>query len=191
MNIQEVRCTGCKTPLPLAAFRAGELAPCPVCHARIQVEVFPALFRDIRPGDAAEPVLVDNESSCFYHPRKKAVVPCDSCGRFLCALCDVELNGQHLCPACLESGKKKGKLKHLENERTLYDRLALGLATLPLLVWPVTVLTAPMAIYVGIRYWNSPPSLVAPTKRHYVFAIVIGTLELTIWALVLYSVFNR
>ena len=76
-------------------------------------------------------MLVDGEASCFYHPAKKAVLPCESCGRFLCAVCDVEMNGQHLCPACLASGKKKGRLKQLENRRTLYDSLALGRRRLP------------------------------------------------------------
>src|SRR5262249_16864330 len=154
-----------RTPLSPQSLGTSELVACPRCKARLQVVVFPALFRGLTPGAAAEPVLVENEASCFYHPRKKAVIPCDNCGRFLCALCGVELNQQHLCPACLESGKKKGKLAHLENKRTLYDRMALGLAVFPMLVFWLTIITAPMALYIAIRYWKSPTSLVGHGKR--------------------------
>ena len=45
-----------------------------------------------RPGriTVADALLSEGESSCFYHPNKRAVVPCDQCGRFLCTLCRVD-----------------------------------------------------------------------------------------------------
>src|SRR6187549_347010 len=104
-----VRCSRCQALLPVASYRNDEMVPCPSCSSALQVYAFPALFRPVEAGKTGDLVIVDGESSCFYHPEKKAVVTCSYCGRFLCALCDVDFNGEHLCPPCIESGKKKGK----------------------------------------------------------------------------------
>ena len=125
-------CTKCQVPVPEFIYNQGVLAPCPGCGSMLQVEVFPALLKPLPEGRAGETILVEGEASCFYHPQKRAVLPCAACGRFLCALCDVELNNEHLCPGCLESGRKKGKLIQLETKRTLYDSSALLLSVFPI-----------------------------------------------------------
>src|SRR5688572_22347721 len=135
MLTRRVRCTQCQVPLAVEFYNTGVTHPCPGCHAQLRVEAFVALIQPPRPGVAAEQVLVEGESSCFFHPAKKAAVACDGCGRFLCTVCDIELSGQHLCPQCLESGKRTGKLGQIDNQRTLYDSLALALATYPLLIF--------------------------------------------------------
>src|SRR5438128_1733856 len=104
MNPSTVLCSRCNAPLPETLFNRQEFAPCPSCASLLQVEIFSAFFRPLAQGRPGETLLVETESSCFYHPQKKAVVPCDACGRFLCALCDCELQGKHFCPACLETG---------------------------------------------------------------------------------------
>jgi hypothetical protein len=176
-----IECPKCRTPLFDGVFNQPDLAPCPACGAPVQVEVFPAFFRKIAPGQNAQAVLVEGESSCFYHPQKKAVRPCDSCGRFLCALCDCELNSQHFCPSCLETGKSKGKIKSLENQRTRYDTIALGLAIAPILIFYFTLITAPMALYVAIRYWKAPQSIVRRSRVRLILAIIIALLEIAGW----------
>jgi hypothetical protein len=145
------------------------------------VEIFPALFRQFTPGRGGDRLLTEEEASCFYHPQKRAAVPCDACGRFLCGLCDCELNGRHLCPVCLEAGGRKGKIKNLQTSRTLYDSIALALAVYPVaLVFGIyfTPITAPMALYVAIRHWNSPRGLVRRTRARFVAAIVLAVMEL-------------
>ena len=182
MTPRFVACTKCQASLPPALYNAPELRACPSCGAWLQVEVFPAALRPPGPGAVGEAVMVEGEASCFYHPAKKAVVPCESCGRFLCAICDVDMNGRHLCPACLESGKKKGKLKQLENRRTLYDSLALAVAVYPVIFAPVTLIGAPVALYIAIRYWNAPNSIVPRSRWRAVLAIIIALLEMAAWA---------
>jgi hypothetical protein len=181
-----VACTRCKMPLPEFVVNRGEFVPCPECAALLRVEVFPALFRAQVQGQEAEALLDEAESSCFYHPAKRAVVPCEACGRFLCALCDVELRGQHLCPSCLEIGKSKGKLKTLQNNRVLYDNAALALALLPILIFWTTLITAPVALFVALRYWKAPSSLLPRTKIRFIFAIVIAIVQMLVWAGVIY-----
>jgi len=190
MNLA-LQCPKCAAPLPDAVLNRSDLTPCPKCDAPLQVEVFPAFFRRIAPGRDGEIVMVEGESTCFYHPQKKAIVPCEGCGRFLCALCDCELHGEHFCPACLETGRKKGKIKRLENERVVYDDVALALAILPLLIPYFTLLTAPVALYLALRYWNTPRSILHRTKWRFVCAIIFATLELIGWGLVFYFLFSR
>jgi hypothetical protein len=190
MTSPSLVCPKCKTPLPDELLNRPAPAPCPGCAAPVQAEIFPAFFKSITPGKEGEALLVESESSCFYHPQKKAELPCQGCGRFLCALCDCELHGEHFCPACLEIGKKKGKIKRLENERTLYDSIALSLAVLPMLIFYFTIITAPMAIFVAVRFWNAPRSIVHRTKVRHVLAIIIATLQLAGWALGLFFIFN-
>jgi hypothetical protein len=167
-------------------FNLPNLAPCPACRVPLHVEVFPALFRPPARGRGGEALMVEGESSCFYHPQKKAIVPCQGCGRFLCALCDCELRGEHFCPACLEVGRQKGRIQRLENQRTLYDGIALSAAVLPLLIFYFTVVTAPIALYIALRYWNAPRSIVHRTKIRLVMAIIVATLQIIGWGVGVY-----
>jgi hypothetical protein len=181
MNSALVHCPKCRWQLSESIFNRQDLLPCPSCQTPLEIEIFPAFFRRITPGQNAEALLVEGESSCFFHPEKKAVIPCVGCGRFLCALCDCELHGQHFCPACLEAGRTKGKIKSIENQRTLHDNIALALAFYPLIVWCMTIFTAPAAVYLSIRHWNSPRSIVHRTKIRFVLAIIVAGLEIIGW----------
>jgi len=172
-------------------FNRRELVPCPMCAAPLQIEIFPALFRHIGPGRDGEALVIEGESSCFYHPQKKAVLPCEGCGRFLCALCDCELHGQHFCPACLEVGRKKGKIRRLENQRMLYDDIAMSLAVLPLVIFYLTLITAPVALFMSIRYWNAPRSIVHRTRWRFIVAILFATAEIAGWGIGIFLLTTR
>ncbi len=191
MNSPLVQCPNCRATVLDGIFNRPELAPCPACRAPLQIEIYPALFRPRTTGRDGELVMTEGESTCFYHPGKKAVLPCQACGRFLCALCDCELHGEHFCPSCLEVGKTKGKIKKLENRRTLYDNIALSLAIVPVLVIfgiYFTCFTAPMALYIAIRYWNAPRSIVHRTRLRYVLAIILASLQIVAWVVGIYFI---
>jgi hypothetical protein len=194
MVSSRMECPECQTPVLESALNQYRLTPCNGCSSLLEVEVFPALFRQNAPGQTGEVLLADGESACFYHANKKAVLPCHSCGRFLCALCDCELNGEHFCPACLEAGKTKGKIKNLENQRTLYDSIALMLAVLPLatvVFWFFTPITAPIALFMSIAYWNAPRSIIHRTKIRYVIALVFAVLQIAGWGIAIYLLFTN
>jgi hypothetical protein len=180
--------------LSAGAVNQSTLIPCPACHGPLQVETFPALFRQNLRGELGTAALMDDESTCFNHPEKQAVIPCQNCGRFLCALCDCELGGEHFCPSCLEAGRTTRKIKSLENQRTLYDSIALTLAIAPIFTIYFTLITAPMSLYVAIRHWNAPRSIVHPTRARSILAIIIASLQVVGWVsifILLYSAYQR
>jgi hypothetical protein len=171
-------------PLPGAMVNSRELAPCPHCGKKMDLRVYPAQFREAQSVSTGELLMVDGEASCFYHPRKKASIPCDWCGRFLCSLCDVDLAGKHLCPACIDTGQKKGKLVQLENKRILWDSAALAMALLPVIVWFITLVTAPVAIIIAIMAFKKPSSVVPRTRIRIYLALLIATAQLVTWGVV-------
>jgi hypothetical protein len=102
----------------------------------------------------------------------------------------VELHGQHLCPACIESGRRKGALTTLENRRLLWDNIALFTAVLPIatvLFWFLTIVTSPAAILLAIIGWRKPPSLVPRWSRfRFVFTILFSLATLGGWIAAIY-----
>ena len=194
MNNALIQCPKCRAWLVEGVFNQPEFAPCPACGTPLQVEVFPALFRETGTGRSGEAIMVEGESSCFFHPQKKAVVPCAGCGRFLCALCDCEFRGEHYCPACLEAGKDKGKIVALDRQRTRYDNIALSIAVLPMLLVPLiyfTIVTAPMALFIVIRYWKAPRSLVQPGSFRFILAIIVALLQIGGWTALVIGLFSH
>ena len=180
MESSLVQCSKCQAVLFPEAFNSGQFSLCPSCEAPLAVEVFPAILQTPSAA-AAEPLLVEGQSSCFYHPAKKASIVCQGCGRFLCGLCDLELNGRHVCPACLEAGQKKSKFKDLENTRVLWDHIALAVAIFPLLFFWPSVLTAPYALYLVIRYRKAPCSLTGTSHLAFAAAGVLAAVETAGW----------
>lgn len=179
-----IACVKCMAQLDEATFNTSGLSACPTCGTLTRSDVFPALYKEIPTGNPGETLLVDEEASCFYHPQKKAVTPCSECGRFLCALCDVELNGEHLCLSCLQADKKH---KDLDNQRILYDNIALCLAVGAFLMWIVSCITAPIVIYIVIRYWKAPTSILPRTKIRFIAAFIIASLQIAGWLFLILS----
>ncbi|HTS76455.1 MAG TPA: hypothetical protein VMG40_09645 [Bryobacteraceae bacterium] len=173
----ELRCGECSWPVPLEAWNRDGAVRCPVCGASILMAVFPAIGRK-RAGAQPEAVIADSEASCFYHPASRAVVPCDECGRFLCSLCEIEIDSRRLCPKCFEAGVASNRLQAAETRRTMYDTIALSLATFPaLLFWPAIV-GAPAALYTIVRRWRTPLSIVPRTRVRYYLAALLALAEI-------------
>ncbi len=174
-------CSKCGTPLPWNTFSSEGAKACPACDVPTYAFVFPALYAPPRAAPTGEQLVVDDEASCFYHAEKKAVIACERCGRFLCALCDVQLGEEHICPRCIEAGVEKNKLRHLTKRYFQYDNLALALAVVPLLCvfWFATPVTAPAAVFIAIRYWKRPLSILPRSRWRYVLAVILALGELT------------
>lgn len=185
-----IECPKCKTILRENAINSGELTACSACGVSLRVDVFPALYKEPEIGALGENIAHSSEASCYYHQEKKAVIHCSMCGRFLCALCNLEIGNQNLCPACLETGEKKKKLDILENHRILYDNIALFLALLPftLIFWFLSLVSAPVALFIAIRFWKAPTSLIHRSKVRFVAAFFLACLQLAGWSMFIYEI---
>ena len=103
----------------------------------------------------------------------------------------LRIAGPTFCPACLEAGKSKRKIQNLDNQRTRYDSIALSLTILPMLIYYLTFITAPMALFVAIRYWNAPPSLVGQNRARSIAAIVLALLQIAGWITLIFFLAHR
>ena len=185
MRTLKIDCGKCKAHISFPLASPSITSFCSSCGTDVNAEVFPALLKGQAPADKGETIVIDDESSCFFHPKKKAAIVCEGCGRFLCSLCDIEFKGRHLCSTCIESGAKKGKDGEMRKDMTYYDEIALTLAIFPLILFYITVITAPIALYIAIRHWNTPLSAIPRSKARFVIAIIFAGLELTGWGILL------
>jgi len=175
-----VPCNRCDRPLPTWELAAQHAALCPECGAYSTVRVFPALFYGPS-GPATAEAAGEGEATCFDHPAKRAMASCSRCGRFVCQLCLVDFKGAVWCPACFTAGEYAAKTGEPENSRTLYDSTALMVAVVPLLLWPFTAISAPIALFVALRYWNRPLSLVRRWRWRSVLAALVALCEIAGW----------
>ncbi len=182
-------CSACNTDLPADFGAASEFSACPGCRVQLRAEIFPALYKPQRLGELARPVVDANDASCFFHPEKQAATACEGCGRFLCALCDLDLNGHHYCPQCLRSGQKK---ELFESYRVSYASMALFCAAMPILIWPLTLVTAPFSLFFAIWGWNKSPSLTGKKRRlSSIAAIFLSLLQVAAWVAVFTGLFHK
>jgi hypothetical protein len=177
-------------PLPEWELTAGEASSCPECGVQHQVKIFPAALR-VAPSTQSESAG-EGEAACFDHPASRAVGACTQCGRFVCQLCVVELVGSSYCPSCMAAGVFKASARELGSSRVAYDSIALTAAVAPLLFFPITVLTGPLAIFLALRYWKRPVPLMHRNRWRFTAAILIGLLEVGgLGWLILYALLRR
>ncbi len=154
-------------------------ARCSGCEAHVEAAAFPALFRG-GPRAVNEPVVSD-EAACFFHPNCVAAFSCGRCGRFLCALCRISWAGENVCTACLEVASKAGKGHALASSRFHFDSLALALATLPVLTWIFSMLTAPLALGFALFTWQRECSIAPRSKIRFIGALLFSVLTIAGW----------
>ncbi len=158
---------------------------CPVCFRETSIELFPAAFRTPQELDLPAQTPLDDEASCYEHPGRKAAGLCWRCGRFVCKLCEVELGTQTWCPVCLLDQHSEAA-ESLVRNRTLFDSIALALATLPMLVFLYpSLLTWPIVMYLGIRHWKTPSSLVPRNKWRMVLALSVASVQMLLLLLLI------
>jgi hypothetical protein len=174
----ELPCPKCGQILDAPAWRDGNGGTCRICRVRFDFMGFPALSFQ-RPGAIPKAVVVAEHATCFHHPENQAESLCEGCGRFLCSVCAISYGGRLLCAACIKAGTTTdpGSIR----TRTLYPGIAMAVAVLPLLIWPVTLLSAPVALCVVYSGWRKPQSLVQPGRTKLIIAAIIALVEIGAW----------
>jgi hypothetical protein len=190
MSAGAISCPSCLSPLPASACNTPRLISCVHCGDQVQATVFPAYFREVKKGRTAE-TLVESVASCFYHENKKAVIPCDDCGRFLCALCDLEIHGRHVCPRCLETADTRGGGTQFTNRRVVHDQAALTLSLVSVLLGPVVLLTGPLVLVLGVLAFLRPGSIVGRSPAKAVTGMLLAVAQMALWIVILMEVDAR
>lgn len=104
-----------------------------------------------------------------------------------------------VCLKCLENLCKGGKDRNFETKRTLWDNISLyfslgplvfaGISLMTIVGYPfsilaifATIVTAPIAIFVALRYWNAPRSLVPRGRARLIVSITTAVIQILVWA---------
>ena len=170
-----IRCDRCGTPVDAAAWNTGLFAPCP-CGAKLYARTYPMLVSPLPGGRGGSDLSGEDQSCCFHHPKKQAVVACDTCGRFLCGLCDLAVGERHVCGTCFRRAMLESTDAQLCPHRPTHDQAAITLAVIPV--------TAPLGVYLALRHWNSPGSVLGVRKRLMATAVVVGLISTAFWGYV-------
>ena len=159
---------------------AGNVVPigtgwqtCPYCEKRLQIRVWPG----VRQNNHAATALSD-QATCFFHPDKAFQACCQRCGRFVCALCDLQLGAEHVCPTCFErgradSGAEAGKAEWRYRD-VLYDSIALSVGWGWIVFWPAIVAAFPAVIFLHVKYRKAPRAYLIPRSGWRFWAAYVG-----------------
>jgi len=155
---------------------------CPYCDKQLEIRLWPI----VRQNNNATEALTD-QATCFFHPDKAFQACCQRCGRFVCALCDLQLGAEHVCPACFERGRGDSGSEAAKAEwryrDVLYDSMALTLGWGWLLIWPTIVVAVPAVIFLHVKYRKAPRSYLIPRSGWRFWVAYAGI----IWAPLLFA----
>jgi len=148
-----VTCPHCSVDIPADS----QWQSCPHCQKWLQIRIWPIVRQNTNSVSA-----LSDQATCFFHPDKAFQACCQRCGRFVCALCDLQLGAEHVCPTCFErgradSGAEAGKAEWRYRD-VLYDSIALTVGWVWILVWPVIVAALPAVIFLHVKYRKAPRS---------------------------------
>lgn len=159
---------------------------CPSCASRLQACLWPAIRQNTKAA-----VALSDQATCFFHPDKAFQACCQRCGRFVCALCDLQLGAEHVCPTCFERGRSDshagaGKAEWRYRD-VLYDSIALTVGWGWILFWPTIVAALPSVITLHVKFRKAPRAYLIPRSGWRFWAAYVGLL----WAplLVGFSIF--
>jgi hypothetical protein len=169
---------------------AGDVVPveagwqsCPYCEKRMQIRIWPVTRQNTNAATA-----LSDQATCFFHPDKAFQACCQRCGRFVCALCDLQLGAEHVCPACFErgraqSGAEAGKAEWRYRD-VLYDSIASTVGWGWILFWPAIVAAIPTVIILHVKYRKAPGSYLIPRSGWRFWAAYVGL----VWAPLLFGI---
>jgi hypothetical protein len=185
MKPPSISCMRCRAPLPVVAAGAGaQTMVCSRCALPADVLLFPALYRPDENRQASTRAL-SGDATCFNHPERQALSVCETCGRMLCGLCQIDFNTRTLCAACLhrehDAARRGGK--GFDAQRFRYDHIAFVVTVISPLIWYVSFATAAYALYLTIRHWRTPVSLLPFSRWRFVVASLLAVCILAGWVI--------
>jgi len=192
--VPAVTCPSCDTPIQwMSVSPEGTIAGnCTHCERPLAGRIFPRFFNSSGQAVASREVFVSGKAACYNHESKEAVTACDHCGRFLCSLCELPLEGKTYCPVCMEKLDRDGNIQTFKHHETRHDSIAVALALLPLLLWPFTIITGPLTIVYIWKYWSTPRTSILPRWRwRFYVAGVMALIQCVGWVWLMYMLFRK
>lgn len=189
-----VTCPSCHKPIQWQSVSPdGSVdGECPSCESPLYGTLFPKLHGEPERRVPTGSDLPAAKAACYNHPAKEAVAACDQCGRFLCALCELPVEGKLYCPSCMEKMDQEGHLRMFKRRETRHDSVSLALAFLPLIIWPLTIVTAPLTLLYIWKYWSTPnQSILRRTRWRFYVAGLCALAQCAGWSWVLYMFITR
>ncbi|HEX6804820.1 MAG TPA: hypothetical protein VF133_14165 [Terriglobales bacterium] len=146
---------------------------CPSCANRLQAYLWPVLRQN-----TSAAVALSDQATCFFHPDKAFQACCQRCGRFVCALCDLQLGVEHVCPTCFERGRAHSGVEAGTAEwryrDVLYDSIAVTVGWVWILIWPTFVAALPAVIFLHVKYRKAPRSYLIPRSGWRFWGAYVG-----------------
>jgi hypothetical protein len=181
-----VTCPNCGLEVVASETKMG-WQDCPGCEKRLQIRTWPVARQRINPAAA-----LPDQATCFFHPDKGFQACCQRCGRFVCALCDLQLGAEHVCPTCLERGRADAGLNSGETEwrhrDVLYDSIAVAVGWGWIIVWPMILAAIPVAIVLHVKYRKAPRSYLVPRSGWRFWAAYVGFIWLPLLIAIPFSI---
>lgn len=155
-------------------------ATCPGCSSEIHAWQAPGRnHRGRKPAQLPTPALAgEDDARCRFLPDLKAEVVCDSCGALMSEQAAARWGAKVFCLPCVHRLRESGGGGELVAGAKIYDNLALLLVTL---LAPLSLLTAPVAIYLLIRYRRAPRGMVPRSAFRWWLALGLSLLSLLVW----------
>lgn len=181
-------CPHCLADLEIARVVSGMQA-CPSCFGSFEAMRFQAPDRAAAVQRLAE-AGPGAETACAAHPANVAVVNCQRCGVFMCALCRIDADEMALCPACFDRLSAEGALASTRTTFRDYGRQASNTAIAGLLLMVFGLAIGPAAIYYGVRSLKQLRQMGETAGRaRAVIAILAGLFETGIGGYLVLSMF--
>lgn len=181
-----IKCPSCKSRIGLSDFVNTVAINCRRCGTDLQIHYFPALFKSIDKGENPELIISDEEASCFKHAEKKASSICNSCGVYICSLCELKIREKTFCPSCFNNNNSDQAINPFNKKSILFSKIALSISSVGLLFTIIglaassnvlTIIaclaTGPYVLYYGYKNFKKEESIIngrSPIK----FGIAIG-----------------
>jgi hypothetical protein len=150
---------------------------CPYCEKRLRIRIWPVARQKTNAASA-----MSEQATCFFHPEKAYEACCQRCGRFVCALCDLQLGAEHVCPTCFERGRTDTGLHagtaEWRHRDILYDSIAVTIGWGWILIWPFIVAALPATIVLHVKFRKAPRAYLIPRSGWRFWVAYVGLIWL-------------
>lgn len=174
------RCPSCRSGLHVQTSSRRLAERCPVCGSEVEATLFPRLRAALPPPSS--PLAVDGGSVCSFFPELKASKVCDECGCLLSEKAAVSWADGDYCLPCLHRLREERREGDFIARASLHDHRALALVTL---LAPFTLFTAPLALFILLRYRKERASFTPRGRARWWLAFVLSLLWIGLWTALL------